>query len=75
MLYQAMKRCCIAAEKNGKNGKSRKRENEKRVSERGRGGENGEEPGVKTGKDKLDWKLTREIGVGEKAKRMIESSL
>lgn len=70
-----MKRCCIAAEKNGKNGKSRKREDEKRVSEGSCGGENGEESEVKTDKDKSDWKLTREMGVGEKAKRMIESSL
>ena len=30
------------------------------------GGENGEESGVKTGKDKSDRKLTREMGVGEK---------
>lgn len=59
----------------GKNGKSRKREDEKRVSEGSCGGENGEEPGVKTGKDKSDRKLMRKMGVGEKAKRMIESSL
>ena len=52
-----------------------KRENEKRVSEGSCGGQNGEESGVKTGKDKSDWKLMREMGFGEKAKRMIESSL
>ena len=46
-------------EETGKNGKSRKRENEKRVSERSRGRENGEEPGVKTGKDKSNRKLMR----------------
>ena len=59
----------------GKNGKSRKREDEKRVSEGSCGGENGEESEVKTDKDKSDGKLMREMGVGEKAKRMIESSL
>ena len=51
------------------------REDEKRVSEGSCGGENGEESEVKTGKDKSDRKLMREMGVGEKAKRMIESSL
>lgn len=69
------KDAALQQRRTGKNGKSRKRENEKRVSEGSCGGQNGEESGVKTGKDKSDWKLMREMGFGEKAKRMIESSL
>lgn len=60
------KDAALQQRRTGKNGKSRKREDEKRVSEGSCGGENGEEPGVKTGKDKSDRKLTREMGVGEK---------
>ena len=54
MLYQAMKKMLHCSRE------------EREKMEGSCGGENGEEPGVKTGKDKSDRKLTREMGVGEK---------
>lgn len=41
------KDAALQQRRTGKNGKSRKREDEKRVSEGSCGGENGEEPGVR----------------------------